>query len=237
MNCNIRKLDWDSTFFSFNVCRIDSEILNIDDVQAVKLFLNEGDFKLAYYSSTKKLDLGMFSDLQVKLVDFKTTFIKKINRCLDSHPSIISYNHKVPSQKILDIALQTGIYSRFNVDENIGKGKYEEMYKTWIERSINREIANEVLVYEVDGEVAGYLTVGEDQARANLGIGAVDSKFRRQGIGIKLFESAEKWSGDNGYDIIQAITQGSNMAACRMYEKLGYSIESEKYFYHIWNEA
>jgi len=111
------------------------------------------------------------------------------------------------------------------------------LYRQWIINSVTKKIAKEVLVYIQDDEIAGYLTIGEKNSRADLGMASVDSKFRGKGIGFKLFTSAEKWAVDHGYTDIQIVTQGDNLPACKLYEKLGYQSESLEFFYHIWKKA
>lgn len=137
---------------------------------------------------------------------------------------------------MINLAIQSGVFSRFNIDKMIGRDKFEELYRIWIIKSVNREIANEVIVYNHNDDIAGYLTIGEKNNRADLGMGAVDSKYRGKGIGRILFENAEKYAFDQGYEDIQIVTQGDNIPACKLYEKLGYSIESKEYFYHIWRK-
>ena len=234
MDMNCQKLDWDSNFFQFNVCRLEGLITNIEDLKVVDSIMDESKFKLAYFSSVEELDIDNIETLEIKLVDKKTTYIKKINSSLKLHPMISSYESVHPSSKLLDLAIQSGKYSRFNIDERIGENNFKEMYRLWITKSVKREIAKEVIVYKHNSDIAGYLTIGEKNNRAELGMGAVDSNYIGKGIGRILFENAEKWAHNMGYKDIQIVTQGGNIPACKLYENLGYTIESMVYFYHIW---
>lgn len=234
MKQHILKLDWDSDFLNFNVCRINGLIENIEDLKAVDSIMDERRFKLAYYSSVKELNFDNIESLEIKLVDKKTTFVKKINNSLKCHPLISSYESDFPSKKLLDLAIQSGIYSRFNVDTKIGKEKFEELYKLWIIKSVKKEIAKDVIVYKHDIDISGYLTLGEKNNRADIGLVAVDLNYRGMGIGRILLENAEKLAFDYGYKDIQVVTQEDNIPACKLYENLGYSVESMEYFYHIW---
>lgn len=237
MKVNIVKLDWDSDFFDFNVCRVDGEISSIHDLNTVSSMMDQGLIKLAYYSSINELKVNHAeSSLEIKLLDKKTTFVKKTSKDLQSHPAISFYDNDKPSARLVNLAIQSGKFSRFNVDEKISNDKYEEMYEIWITKSVSKEIAEEVLIYRHDDKIAGYLTVGKKNNRADLGMGAVDSKYRGLGIGRVLFENAEKWAYDCGYQDIQIVTQGANIPACTLYEKIGYAVESKKYFYHFWKK-
>ena len=211
-------------------------IENTEDLKSVEKTMDDYNFKLAYYSSAKELNIDKMESLEIKLVDKKTTYVKNINSSLLSHPLISSYESVIPSPKLLDLAIQSGIYSRFNVDKRIGKEKFEEMYALWMINSLNRKFAKDVLVFNENNDLAGFVTLGEKNNRADIGIIAVDHIFRGKGIGKKLMTSAEKWSYDNGYKEIQIVTQGNNIPACKLYESLGYSVEKVEYFYHIWKK-
>ena len=234
MKPEIIKLDWDSEFFNFNTCLISGEMKNFTDLNIVNSYMNEMNFKLAYFSSDKKLNYEGFKSLEIKLVDEKTTFVKKIDQYIKKHPLITFYNSNVVTEKLTKLAIQSGEYSRFKVDRNISEKKFEKLYKTWIIKSVNKEIAKEVIVYNFDGNIAGLLTVGEKNNRADVGIVAVDSKYRGKGFGRALVETAENWAFDNGYKYMQITTQGYNLPACKLYKNSGYSVESIKYYYHIW---
>jgi dTDP-4-amino-4,6-dideoxy-D-galactose acyltransferase len=237
MKMTFQRLDWDSDFFHFNVCRIYGQIRNPGDIKEVHSLMEKNKFRLAYYSSVEELETREFYDpaLGIKPVDKKTTYLKKTDRTLKSHPSVFSYEDLMPCPKLLDLALQCGACSRFNVDEKIGTDKFEELYKLWITKSTKRELANEVLVYKQEEDIAGFISIGEKNGRADLILAAVDSDYRGKGIGRILFQDAEKWSYDRGYEYIQIVTQGDNIPACKLYESLGYKVEIMEYFYHIWN--
>jgi len=235
MKQEILKLEWDSEFFNFNVGKINQSILSQNDLKSIAELMFLGNFKLAYYSSKHELNIENNTSLEIKFVDKKTTFVKKVNPKLKAHASIFTYNEKIPTDKLVKLAIQSGVYSRFNVDTKIGRDKFEELYRIWVTKSVEREIAKDVIVYVHDNETAGYLTIGEKNNRADLGMGSVDSQYRGMGFGRVLFENAEKRAFDLGYTQIQIVTQGNNIPACQLYESIGYTIESIDYFYHIWN--
>ncbi|HBS86804.1 MAG: hypothetical protein A2W91_12300 [Bacteroidetes bacterium GWF2_38_335] len=236
MKQTLFKLDWDSEFFQYNVCRINGLINSIEDLKAIDLKMKESKFKLAYYSSSDEISFDTIDFIDIFLVDKKTTFLKPIDSNIKSHPAICSYDSEIPSIKLIKLAFQSGVYSRFNIDKKIGRKKFEELYSIWITKSVKREIAKEVIVYKKNDDIAGYLTIGEKNNRADLGMGAVDPKYRGLNIGKVLFENAEKWAFDNGYKYIQIVTQGDNIPACKLYEKLGYTAITKEYFYHIWKK-
>lgn len=230
------KLPWDSEFFSYHVGKISGVIENLSDLEDAANVIAQNQGKLTYFSS--KTILGDFKEsidgLEVILVDKKTTFIKPVDPTKEMHPSVSTYANPKHHPKLFELAVQSGIYSRFNVDSRIGKDKFEEMYRLWMANSINKTIAKEILIYEVDGEIAGFLTLGEKNNRADLGIMAVESQYRGMGIARAFMNSADNWFGQHGYDSMQVVTQGDNLPACSLYLKYGFLIESVEYYYHLW---
>ncbi|MBS1782049.1 MAG: GNAT family N-acetyltransferase [Bacteroidetes bacterium] len=235
----IKILEWDSDFFNFNVGKIEGDIQNEKDVENIIFMMEQRNFKLAYYDDKTELSSFVFNNLycSVKLIDKKTIYVKTINPKLEIHPSIISVDSSTQYlDQLINLALQSGVYSRFNIDKNFEKGKFEEMYKLWLVNSLSRKIAKEVLVYQVGNQIAGFVTIGDKNNRADIGIIAVDYNFRGQGIGKYLMASAEKWFSNLGYDSIQVVTQGENKPACSLYENCGYKVENAMYFYHFWKK-
>ena len=110
------------------------------------------------------------------------------------------------------------------------------MYALWMINSLNRKIAKEVLVFSENNDLSGFVTLGEKNNRADIGIIAVDHISRGKGIGKILMTSAEKWFSDLGYESIQVVTQGDNYPACRLYESCGYEVDTVEFFYHIWRK-
>lgn len=239
MEITFTKLDWDSDFFDFNVGRIYGEIQSEQDIKNIEGIIGDNNAKLTYYSSLEELPPFAFESdkFELTLVDRKTSYFKAINKNLSIHNSIKSLDSSTPfTDKLIELALQSGIYSRFNVDKKIGKEKYEELYSTWITKSLNRSFAKEVLVLLEDNELKGFVTLGEKNKRGDIGILAVDYRFRGNGYGRILMESAEKWFADKGYEVMQVVTQGDNVPACKLYERCGYNVETVEFFYHIWKK-
>ncbi len=235
---NYEKLNWDSEFFQFNVCRLMSAIQEPAQLEEIDSLMTKNDYKLAYYSSLDPFNLKLLENeaLDVKLVDKKTTYAKRINPQLEMDPAITLYPDRVPEQKLLDLAIQSGIYSRYHVDKNIPSEKFEEMYCVWMVKSTQKMMAKHVLVQRNNDDIVGFVTLAEKGERANIGLIAVDPLHRQQGIGKTLLTTAESWFATAGYASINVITQGDNIPACKLYESCGYSVESVEYFYHIWKK-
>ena len=226
-------LPWDSNFFKFPVARIKEEVDNLSNIKVFQS-LFENNIRLAYYSSSLKLEIPKNILYEMKLVDKKITYLKEI---ID-HPAndkISCYDRDYPERKLIYLAIESGIYSRFHVDHKIGQTHFEELYTQWIVNSVSKKIADEVLVYKEEKEIAGFVTVGKKDNRADIGIIAVDPSHRGKGIGKALMFSAENFYAGK-LKSIQVITQGDNLAACKLYKSCGYGLEKKEYFYHLWRK-
>jgi len=233
-----QRLDWDSKFFGYAVAKITKSHLTSRKLKRL-LELLAVDFRLAYWfvDTDDKVSNSAARENDGFLADEKTTYIKKVPSYFKSgvlNRNIRPYLHKSPSKKLVSLALQAGVYSRFKADSNFVNNEFEIVYSEWLKNSLKGTLAKEVFVYVQDGVEIGFITVGEKNGRGDIGLIAVDKEFRGQSIGRQLvevaFAKAYKW----GYSEMQVVTQRANIGACKFYEKLGFAIESIVKIYHFW---
>lgn len=240
MNHSFTSLIWDSEFFKFRVGRIEGDALTAKDIGSLESLIKENEAVLTYFGASDKVDAGLINNPDFKwvLADRKLVYAKPLRKVTLTNSSIIAYHDDLNCKdKLFDLAIQSGIYSRYNTDKLIGQKNFERMYYLWMENSLNKKIASEVLIFMENNQPAGFVTLGEKSGRADIGIIAVDEQFRGKGIGKELMLAAESWFSAKGYNEIQVVTQGDNKPACGLYERMGFQIESETFFYHIWNET
>lgn len=231
-------LPWDSEFFKFKVGRIEGDALTSEDFESVESLIKGNEAVLTYFATVNKVDVDLIKNTGFKwvLADRKLVYAKPLSIITPTNSPIIAYHDDLNCKdKLFDLAIQSGIYSRYNTDKLIGQKNFERMYHLWMENSLNKKIASEVLIFIENNQPAGFVTLGEKSGRADIGIIAVDEQFRGKGIGKELMLAAESWFSAQGYNEIQVVTQGDNKPACGLYERMGYKIESETFFYHIWN--
>jgi putative acetyltransferase len=86
-----------------------------------------------------------------------------------------------------------------------------------------------VFVAEVDGEIAGRMSLARDQNPAShhvadLGL-MVDARFRRRGVGRALLEAAVEWAPGHGIAKLELHVFPWNEAAIALYESFGFERE------------
>lgn len=236
-----RTLDWDTQFFGFKVAQITRPSLDPEQLTMILNSLQEAGVRLAYWPSETWVPEGSDRIVEKRggyLVDEKTTFVVDVDNASLAQVVPIavvqSYDPTMATSDMVALAIQSGEYSRFALDPNIPRDKFIELYSIWINRSLNRELVDEVLVICEDMRVAGMITLGNKNGRGDIGLVAVDADFRGRGFGQNLVRAAQKWFFAERYTQVQVVTQGKNASACNLYKKCGFSIEKVEYFYHFW---
>ncbi|MGV8915081.1 MAG: GNAT family N-acetyltransferase [Kaistella sp.] len=226
----IERLEWDSTFFNLKIGKIDVENPNTFDINSLPTLAKGYD--LLYIFSDKEID-------GLKIVDKKEVFVLeniKHNRrtiYIGMEPfSVEKHSYK----ELLNLTLQSGIYSRFKTDENFKNNEYEKLYTEWINKSITKELASEIIVKIINKKIVAFATLSKKTNHlADIGLVAVDEKYRGQGIAKDLINSTILKAQQLGFKDIQVITQNINIPARNLYHSTGFRSKKTTNIYHFWN--
>jgi len=237
MQNQLYRLNWDSEFFGYPIAQINAVALENDSLHEL---INQAasSYKLIYLftSPDDRISNDAALSANANLVDQKVTFRISLSTATgaikDHH--IIDYSLDHPSQKLIDLSLQSGIYSRFKTDPNFRNHEFEKLYLAWIENSVNKKIADHTLVYVEDGNELGVVTAKLSPDIAQIGVIAVDEHTRGKSIGSKLMLHLMKILQEKKVPILDVATQLENNSACHFYQKLGFDINTVKNIYHIW---
>lgn len=230
---SVKLLDWDSNFFNLKIAEVISS--NISECEKFLSDINWHIYDLIYIiipndtSEIKSHSLG-------GPIDIKYTFSLNLdhNRSyyIDKNIKIISK----PSEKLLDLAFQSGHESRFKLDKNFKEGEFERFYTIWIVNSFNGIMANYVLGYYEDHKLLGFISLKFKEDKGEIGLFAVDSNIRNKGIGTKLMQGAIAISHLYNKSTLNVATQKENKTACNFYKKMGFTLKKVETIYHKWNK-
>ena len=233
-------LDVDSEIFGFPVAKILPDKLSRGELERVISRLKQENVRLAFWASNPKDKESQQAARLCHgfLADKKVTFVIDIGQ-IPERPAgidwkIEEYVDALPCAELENLAIQVGRNSRFGADPRIPEDKLLALYTLWIRNSVNRQVADAVFVVRQSGRVVGMVTVGVKNGRGNIGLFAVDQVLRRKNLGISLVRAAQEWARRKGFRFAQVVTQGKNVAACRLYRKCGYRVDKVEYFYHFW---
>lgn len=87
-------------------------------------------------------------------------------------------------------------------------------------------------VAEADGRICGYANLRLIAGEGEIERIAVDSRFRRQGIGRKLMEEMEESARREGAGALTLEVRESNRAARNLYESFGFAEEGRRKGYY-----
>lgn len=235
---NYQILNWDSDVFGFGVGKIVPERLSESELTAALQTLKNEKIKLVYWASDSQ-DVASQNAAQAQqgfLADRKVTYLMSLKDYRPiAHGNLMEkYKETIPTKELEFLALQSGMYSRFKADPKISDIIFEKIYKLWIANSVNKQIAQAVLIAKKQQHLAGMITLGDKNKRGDIGLLAVHPDYRGLKIGADLVYAGQTWFIEQGYQQSQVVTQLNNKPACALYEKCGYSIEKIENFYHFW---
>lgn len=235
---NFKILKFDSELFGFKVAKILVARLSVTKLKPLLQQLQKKEVRLVYWpaaSTDSKSQLaaktlnGFLSSYQITY----TLSLKKVKRPVINSPEIKIYQDQSPSLAMKKLAWQIGKNSRFWLDQKL-RPFMTKMYNSWIINSVNGSAADQVLVAYQRKKVIGMITLGKKNRRGDIGLLAVDQKFRGKNLGTKLVMAAQAYFIKQGLSQAQVVTQKTNLAACALYEKTGFHQEKIENFYHFW---
>ena len=228
----IRSLQWDSDFFGLRIGRADILSKEVALSLAERLFELKRDFDLIYVFDPNCVG---FAANGARLVDEKILYSKQCEP-RKQFPEITFFEGTSPSADLYRLALVSGGYSRFKLDERLPKGSYERLYTRWIENACPKKGTNkQILTYLDTNSIAkGMITIDYQGELGHIGLVAVDTDCQHYGIGGKIMSTLDGYLFNLGVKTLEVPTQKANTDACRWYEKNGFTVQSRTQIYHWW---
>lgn len=242
----IEPLSWDSLCFQFKTGYVQmpsQQAITPELMLRVKENAAEQDYRLVYIwlAEGEQIDWPVWEFFPEWLIhaDEKIKYTRTLlssvtNPSVACPDQIKSYRESLPTAELYELAFQSGQYSRFKQDRHFPRGIFENLYSHWIERSVGREIADDVIIFEEKGRIEGMLTYQTTQTDGKIGLIAVSPQARHKGIGSLLMRECEARLAQKGIRTLEVATQRKNILACRFYEKQGFRIQSSINIYHLW---
>jgi dTDP-4-amino-4,6-dideoxy-D-galactose acyltransferase len=231
----LEDVPWDSDFFGYKVGKLSATTEN--ELEAERLLTESNAYHLIYVFADRALNLPQ---AVAKLVDRKVTMHQQINKSvLDFHSEIRieAFDLNKDSYSELEqLALLSGVFSRFKRDENFTNNEYNRLYTQWIYNSAYKKTAFEILVAKISGKIIGFVSLEKKtETLSAIGLIAVAPHAQGKGIGFALIQEAKKRSLAHSFSEIQVVTQAENTAALFLYKKADFNQTAMKYIYHHWN--
>ena len=225
MPLEIKELSWDSEFFGFKTGRLEGEPDSTEDLNHKIKEAKDSEYQLLYWNVSRDHpdSIAIATESKLFLADKKATFaydsLEAISKELPANCR--GFSSEDDEEHLISLGIASGIYSRFKIDPLLVPF-FEPLYRKWMENSLNRSFADEIIVYD-EGGVKGMVTLKKEKDTGHIGLIAVDESARGQGVGKALVDAALTWAKENGCRKAEVVTQLDNEAAVKLYEKAGLS--------------
>ena len=260
--CAIKRLQWDSEFFGFEVARLDPFLHQIrstitqDDldnaarlvshavgearesgIQHMTASADPGDAVTIHaleQSGFRLKDTMMYHFFDTEKLPFEQKERKTRLATVDDSPFLEDLTVRC-------FADRTYNANRFSNDPQYPASLVAEMYRIWVRKSITGERADVVLVIEFEGKPVGYLTgilPTPDQIErgvdfGDMGLGAVDPNYHRHGFFRTLHRELLTWFKENKIRRVQTRTALSTAGVNKSCIRNGSAVPCSPHTFHI----
>ena len=232
-------LAWDTDFFGFRIGRARDNRLTAKSAATLLDWAETCELRCLYLSADPAcpVTLNTAHSFGFKFVDFRLD--------LD-----ISLNHIHPLQKprafrsvssadipsLTYIARQAHTDSRFFKDVGFSRKRAGDLYAEWIRRDFRENHIFTIATPDDANEPTNYITcqLGTTSRTGRIGLLAVSEHVQGRGIGRMLLKGALSWFCSRGCQNVRVATQGSNLAAQRLYQSGGFILAEAFTTYHHW---
>jgi dTDP-4-amino-4,6-dideoxy-D-galactose acyltransferase len=228
----IKRLEWDSDFFGLRIGR--AEINSAEEARTLsdQSASVKESFDLVYVVAPHNIG---FLASNAKMVDAKVVYALSDSFCSEENQDVMLWDRtKGVTDDLLYLALVSGKYSRFKLDDGFPQGSFERLYSCWIEQSVNHTLATDVFCYMIDGIPRGLVTLDNNNGIGNIGLVAIHEDFQHRGIGTAMMLHVIHYATMKQCVKLSVATQLVNEPACRLYEKSGFAVESITDVWHWW---
>jgi len=233
---NITKLEFDSELSGHVIgkCIFNKPFNKADDDLSLKF----NEYDLVYLLTKFDRDVTCFlENFNSILADIKITLsgnVQELNFtcCKLSKEDFCSTKD---TGRLIQLGLDLYKESRFFFDENTHElGK--KIYQAWIENSVNRSMAEEILVHRDENDrVIGFVTVKIDDGFAEPVLVKIDQSLTRKGYGKILMNKFFTFISEKYPDSkIRIHTQLRNLAAILFYQSFGLKVSDYEFVYHVY---
>ncbi|HEV7514679.1 MAG TPA: GNAT family N-acetyltransferase [Thermoanaerobaculia bacterium] len=234
-----RYLPWDSEFFGVRIGSVLPRQLNAAAVAAIHAFRQEHRIDCLYFLAALEdaATIRLAEDEGFRMVDIRVTLER---RGAPPLPSKLADGVRIRTAEERDLpilqalAQENHVDTRFYYDGHFSRERCDALYATWIENGVRGQ-ADRVLVPEVDGRAAGYITCHRE-GPPRIGLLGVGPAAQGKGLGGRLVREALAWFAGEGIERVSVVTQGRNVRAQRAYQRQGFTTMAVEVWYHGWTQ-
>ncbi|HEX3527196.1 MAG TPA: GNAT family N-acetyltransferase [Thermoanaerobaculia bacterium] len=232
-------LPWDSEFFACSIARVLGGRLDRGCLAAVEAWCRTEPIDCLYFLAVPgdPATAALAEGAGFRLVDLRVRLGRSLVGTDPRDPdSRIRPARADDVPELRRIAAVSHHDSRFYADPHFDRGRCDELYATWIEKSCREDT---VFVAEHEHRPAGYISCvlhPETADVGEIGLLAVGAAAQGRGLGGALVGTALRWLASQGAARVHVVTQGRNTRAQRLYQAHGLLTESIGLWFHRWQD-
>ena len=228
-------LDWDSEFWGAPIGRVEGGVMDRERLHTVDEWAAANDVACVYFlaDSSDAESAHVAEDGGFRLMDLRVELRRPTAG--DETTGELRPAGAADGDALRAIARASHGVTRFYADPHFPDDRCDDLYDTWITRSLEGW-ADGVLVAEVGERPVAYVSCHLDSAAraGSIGLIAVDESARGGGVGVTLSRGAVAWCRDRGAQEMSVVTQGRNAAALRTFQRAGFLVDSVGLWFHKW---
>lgn len=233
--------DLDQARFGITVAR--ARVITADDVERALVFCHErGAALLIARCPTSELATAQcLEEAGARLMDtllYYSGEIGKVSTPADSGNVLVRTLEPGEAEQVEAVAAEAfkEYYGHYHADPRLDRATCDEIYTDWAYRScLSKEVADEVLVAVLEGEIAGFATlrlVGSEEGEGVLF--GVAPAAQGRGVYRSFMLEAVQWFAAMGVKRVLVSTQITNLAVQRVWVRLGFEPAGSYYTFHQW---
>lgn len=231
----IHPLEWDSFFFGFSVAKIDIRGVH-PNTEHLRRECERKAVSLLYIYAYAEGGIAFAQEVGADKIEERITLTLNIPSCASVAAVTGDFATLEDRSDLLRLAWQSAERSRFKKDPRLPNESWRDLYRIWIDKSLDGEMADAILVERDEQGAVGMITVSAQNGVGKIGLFAVDVRGRGRGLGRRLLDRASSWFASQECHEAMVVTQGDNDAALRSYRTCGYMIKETVSVFHWWRD-
>lgn len=240
----LQPLSWDSDFFGLRMARLEPFIApsSFDDADFLdgshfaKLCLNQAELAGIQHLSAQVHCKDICSQYSLQsngffladtIIEFRLALIDFVSSPAKSGVVVADFSHR---EALMAIAAEcfgnpSLNSNRFNADRSFANNLVRKMYSTWVSKSLDGELADQVFVFIEQSEPVGFITINLptnlQPKTGRVSLNAVHPQFQGRGIYGKLVDAACAWLKAEDVAFVEIKTQLPNLPVHRAWTNRG----------------
>ena len=228
-------LAWDSEFFGFRIGRVRAPDLKPEVARRLEAWGRDHGLRCLYLllDANDSPSIRAAEEIGFRHVDVRLTRGRSLGGDLEAPPEIEPAAEKdLPALR--EIARRSHHASRFYQDPGFPDERCDALYERWLERGFE-EPDQQVLVIRQSAQPLGYIVCSNlEDTCGRISLIAVAAGASGAGLGGSLARGGLAFMASRGCERAEVVSQGRNVPANRLYERLGFLTLRMEHWFHLW---